>query len=42
VVPKYGINVRVICGWVFHALFMNNILIRPTEDELKEFGEPGY
>ncbi|EPT00178.1 hypothetical protein FOMPIDRAFT_1123130, partial [Fomitopsis schrenkii] len=26
----------------YHALFMNNMLIRPTEEELKDFGEPDF
>ncbi len=25
----------------YHALFMHNMLIRPTARELEEFGEPG-
>ena len=41
-VPKYHINVRVNCGWAFYALFMNDMLIRPIEDVLKEFGEQDY
>lgn len=40
--PKYRIKVRVICTRAYHALFMNNMLIRPTKDELKSFGEPDY
>jgi ATP-dependent phosphoenolpyruvate carboxykinase len=34
--------VRVICARPYHALFMHNMLIRPTEEELAEFGEPDY
>ena len=34
------IKVRVVCARAHHTLFMNNMLIRPTEEELKEFGEP--
>ncbi|KAH9924909.1 ATP-utilizing phosphoenolpyruvate carboxykinase [Fomitopsis serialis] len=40
--PKYRIKVRVICARAYHALFMNNMLIRPTEEELLEFGEPDF
>lgn len=39
--PKYRIKVRVICARPYHALFMRNMLIRPTREELAEFGEPG-
>lgn len=38
--PKYRIKVRVVCGRAYHALFMHNLLIRPTEDESARFGEP--
>lgn len=40
--PKYRIKVRVICTRAYHALFMQNMLIMPTEQELAEFGEPDY
>jgi phosphoenolpyruvate carboxykinase (ATP) len=40
--PKFRIKVRVICARAYHALFMNNMLIRPTEEELKDFGEPDF
>lgn len=39
---KYQIKVRVICTRPYHALFMHNMLIRPTEDELANYGEPDY
>jgi phosphoenolpyruvate carboxykinase (ATP) len=38
--PKYRIKVRVICSRPYHALFMHNMLIRPTKDELVNFGSP--
>ena len=38
--PKYRLKVRVICAKPYHALFMHNMLIRPTREELKNFGEP--
>lgn len=40
--PKYRIKVRVICARAYHALFMNNMLIRPTKEELENFGEPDF
>lgn len=40
--PKYRIKVRVVCARAYHALFMTNMLIRPTEEELKNFGEPDF
>ncbi len=38
--PQYRLKVRVICARPYHALFMHNMLIRPTRDELADFGEP--
>lgn len=40
--PKYRIKVRIICSRAYHALFMNNMLIRPTAEELEHFGEPDF
>ncbi|KAJ2807570.1 Protein kinase C-like 1, partial [Coemansia helicoidea] len=40
--PKYRIKVRVVCARAYHALFMNNMLIRPTAEELADFGEPDF
>ncbi|KAJ2392018.1 Protein kinase C-like 1, partial [Coemansia sp. RSA 2603] len=40
--PKYRIKVRVVCARAYHALFMNNMLIRPTPEELENFGEPDF
>lgn len=40
--PKYRIKVRVICSRPYHALFMYNMLIRPSRKELRSFGEPDY
>ena len=40
--PKYRLKVRVICARAYHALFMNNMLIRPTREELENFGEPDF
>ena len=38
--PNYRIKVRVICARAYHALFMHNMLIRPTREELENFGSP--
>jgi phosphoenolpyruvate carboxykinase (ATP) len=39
---EYRIKVRVICSRAYHALFMHNLLIRPTPEELETFGEPEF
>ncbi len=36
----YRVKVRVICTRPYHALFMHTMLIRPTQEELRAFGEP--
>jgi phosphoenolpyruvate carboxykinase (ATP) len=38
--PRYRAKVRVICSRPYHALFMHNMLIRPTPEELAAFGKP--
>jgi phosphoenolpyruvate carboxykinase (ATP) len=38
--PAHRIKVRVVCARAYHALFMSNLLIRPTPSELRTFGEP--
>ncbi|MCJ1443047.1 MAG: Protein kinase C-like 1 [Stictis urceolatum] len=38
---KYRINVRVVCARAYHALFMRNMLIRPSREELVHF-HPDY
>ncbi len=40
--PECRIKVRVLCSRAYHALFMHNMLLRPTLDELEEFGSPDY
>ncbi len=40
--PKYRIKVRIICERAYHALFMRNMLIRPSAEELESFGDPDY
>ncbi|SPQ98687.1 unnamed protein product (mitochondrion) [Plasmodiophora brassicae] len=39
---KYQIKVRVICNRAYHALFMQNMLIRPTAEELQSYGDPDF
>jgi phosphoenolpyruvate carboxykinase (ATP) len=39
---EYRLKVRVICARAYHALFMRNLLIRPTATELESFGEPDF
>ncbi|MFO0906192.1 MAG: phosphoenolpyruvate carboxykinase (ATP) [Pirellulales bacterium] len=38
--PTHRAKVRVICTRPYHALFMHNMLIRPTREELQDFGAP--
>jgi len=40
--PKYRIKVRVVCSRPYHALFMHTMLIRPTREELANFGSPDF
>ncbi len=40
--PKYRLKIRIICARAYHALFMHNMLIRPTAEQLADFGEPDY
>ena len=40
--PKYRIKIRVICSRPYHALFMHNMLVRPSPEELKQFGKPDF
>ncbi|HRV94637.1 MAG TPA: phosphoenolpyruvate carboxykinase (ATP) [Anaerolineae bacterium] len=40
--PKARIKVRIVCTRPYHALFMWNMLIRPTDEQLAEFGDPDY
>ncbi|MGY0399427.1 MAG: phosphoenolpyruvate carboxykinase (ATP) [Ostreibacterium sp.] len=36
------IKIRVITSRAYHALFMHNMLIRPTKEQLLAFGQPDY
>jgi phosphoenolpyruvate carboxykinase (ATP) len=38
--PKYRIKVRIICARAYHALFMWDMLIRPSAEEAASFGKP--
>lgn len=40
--PSCQISVRVICSRPYHALFMHTMLIRPTEEQLANFGKPDF
>ena len=40
--PRYRIKVRIICSRPYHALFMRNMLIRPSPEELSNFGDADY
>lgn len=37
---EYKVKVRVISSRAYHCLFMYNMLIRPTSEELENFGDP--
>ncbi|MEO6742144.1 MAG: phosphoenolpyruvate carboxykinase (ATP) [Chthoniobacteraceae bacterium] len=40
--PQHRLKIRIVCSRPYHALFMHNMLIRPTTEELAVFGEPDY
>ena len=40
--PAHQLKIRIICARPYHALFMHNMLIRPTAEQLSDFGEPDY
>ncbi|MBV9998530.1 MAG: phosphoenolpyruvate carboxykinase (ATP) [Verrucomicrobia bacterium] len=40
--PNYRIKVRVICSRPYHALFIHTMLIRPTKEEVENFGAPDF
>jgi phosphoenolpyruvate carboxykinase (ATP) len=39
---RYRIKVRIVCSRAYHAIFMRNMLIRPSPEELESFGDPDY
>ncbi len=40
--PQYRLKIRVLCSRAYHALFMHNMLIRPSEAELAQFETPDF
>ncbi|MBQ32189.1 MAG: phosphoenolpyruvate carboxykinase (ATP) [Deltaproteobacteria bacterium] len=40
--PRHRVKVRVITTRPYHALFMHNMLMRPSPAELADFGDPDY
>ena len=40
--PRCRLKVRIICERPYHALFMRNMLIRLSDEELEDFGDPDY
>ena len=36
------LKIRIVCSRPYHALFMWNMLIRPTPEQLASFGNPDY
>src|SRR5204863_9609569 len=40
--PRHRLKIRVVCARPYHAVFMHNMLIGPTADELESFGEPDF
>lgn len=40
--PKHRIKIRIVCARAYHALFMRNMLIRPTAKELESYGHPDF
>ncbi|MGD9723216.1 MAG: phosphoenolpyruvate carboxykinase (ATP) [Pirellulales bacterium] len=40
--PRECLKIRVVCARPYHALFMHNMLMRPTPAQLADFGEPDF
>ncbi|XP_024374056.1 phosphoenolpyruvate carboxykinase (ATP) 1 [Physcomitrium patens] len=40
--PQNRIKVRIISARAYHSLFMHNMCIRPTPEELEDFGTPDF
>eukprot|EP00850_Spirogloea_muscicola_P003011 SM000012S25273 [mRNA] locus=s12:53388:57179:+ [translate_table: standard] len=40
--PEHRIKVRIISARAYHSLFMHNMCIRPTAEELENFGKPDF
>ncbi|KAH9690152.1 phosphoenolpyruvate carboxykinase (ATP) [Citrus sinensis] len=40
--PEHRIKVRIVSARAYHSLFMHNMCIRPTSEELEDFGTPDF
>lgn len=40
--PRYQLKVRIVTTRPYHAMFISNMLILPTPEQLTTFGEPDY
>lgn len=40
--PNHRIKVRIVSARAYHSLFMHNMCIRPTPEELEDFGTPDF
>ena len=40
--PDNQIKIRTICARPYHAMFIGTMLIKPSKEELANFGEPDY
>lgn len=40
--PRYQIKIRVYCTRAYHALFIRDMLIVPTPEQLANFGKPDF
>ncbi|KAI3845585.1 hypothetical protein MKX03_019734 [Papaver bracteatum] len=40
--PENKIKVRIVSARAYHSLFMHNMCIRPTPEELEDFGTPDF
>ncbi|KAA3461543.1 phosphoenolpyruvate carboxykinase [ATP]-like [Gossypium australe] len=40
--PQNRIKVRIVSARAYHSLFMHNMCIRPTDEELENFGTPDF
>ncbi|KAJ6915799.1 hypothetical protein NC652_018453 [Populus alba x Populus x berolinensis] len=40
--PENRIKVRIVSARAYHSLFMHNMCIRPTPEELEDFGTPDF
>lgn len=40
--PRLQLKIKIICARPYHAMFIRNMLIVPTAEQLKNFGEADY